>query len=221
MKNFMVCSSNKQQSIDLFAHQLVIDGIQVKLATSDADMLMVKGTLHEAETHKTVVVHSVDTDVFIALTHHFNKDTHNRVLMETKKGFVSIGDVALKQVKNEMQECLPVAHVISGCDTVSATYGLGKLRVYRKLSKSQYWRNQMSIVGDDDTHIEDMIEVGETFYLELYGKLGEKANSLDNLREMMHSMPKYIPISRMPPTSRAFHFHMLGTHLEVNNYKNL
>ena len=79
----------------------------------------------------------------------------------------------------------------------------------------------MCIVGTDDTDIEEMVEIGETFYLELYGKLGEKADSLDHLREIMYSMPKYIPISRMPPTSRAFRFHMLRTHLEVNNYKNL
>ena len=37
----------------------------------------------------------------------------------------------------------------------------------------------------------------------------------------MYTIPKYIPISRMPPTSRAFRFHMLRTHLEVSTCKNL
>ena len=57
--------------------------------------------------------------------------------------------------------------------------------------------------------------------MKLYGKLAEKAESLDHLREIMYTLPKYIPISRMPPTSRAFRFHMLRTHLEVNTSRNL
>ena len=72
----------------------------------------------------------------------------------------------------------------------------------------------MNIVGNDDVDMEYIIEVGEKFYLELYGKLGKKTDLLDHLREIMYTIPKYIPISRMSPTSRAFGFHMLRTHLK-------
>ena len=66
MKSFLTSSSNKQQLIDLFA-QLLIDGIHAKQATGDADMLIVKEALVKAEEFDSVVVHSRDTDVFIAL----------------------------------------------------------------------------------------------------------------------------------------------------------
>ena len=49
-----------------------------------------------------------------------------------------------------MRECLPFAHAISGCDTVSASYGLGKLRAYKKLHESDPWRDIMRIAGDKD-----------------------------------------------------------------------
>ena len=49
-----------------------------------------------------------------------------------------------------MRECLPFAHAISGCDTVSASYGLGKLRAYKKLHESDSWRDIMRIAGDKD-----------------------------------------------------------------------
>ena len=55
----------------------------------------------------------------------------------------------------------------------------------------------------------------------MYGKLGKKADSLDHLRDIMYIIPRYISISRMPPTSRALRFHMLRAHLEVNTCKNL
>ena len=63
--------------------------------------------------------------------------------------------------------------------------------------------------------------MGEKFYMELYCKLSGKADLLDHLHEIMYTIPIYILISCIPPTSRAFRFHMLRAHLEVNNYKNL
>ena len=57
--------------------------------------------------------------------------------------------------------------------------------------------------------------------MQLYGKLASKATSLDNLRELLYTLPKYIPISRMPPTSRAFYFHMLRVHLQINSWMHL
>ena len=124
-------------------------------------------------------------------------------------------------MSSETRECLPFAHPISVCDTVSATYGLGKLRGYKKLHESDSWRDIMRIVGEEDVDREYMIDMGEKFYKELYGKLGKKADSLDHLREIMHTIPRYIPIFRMYPTSTKFQFHMLRADLEVNTCKNL
>ena len=56
----------------------------------------------------------------------------------------------------------------------------------------------MCTVRDDDVDIEEVIELGERFFMKLYGKL-----------------------FRMPTTSRAFRFYILGTHLEVHTSRNL
>ena len=76
-------------------------------------MLIVK-----AEEIDSVVVHSKDTDVFIALLHYLDSDIHKNVIMETKKVCVSISEVA-GQLSFEMRECLPFVHGVSRCDTVS------------------------------------------------------------------------------------------------------
>ena len=167
-----------------------------------------------------VLVHLIDTDVFIALIHHIDINVHNTITMSTKKGCVSINDIA-KKLSPEMRMCLPFAHAISGCDTVSATYGLGKLRAFKKLHGSREWRKALLIVGDENADMEQVVNLGEKFYLELYGGLGKKAVSLNNLREIMYTAPKYIPISRMPPTTNAFRYHMLRAHLKTNTCKNL
>ena len=79
----------------------------------------------------------------------------------------------------------------------------------------------MRIVGNDDVDREYMNKMGETFYIDLYGKLGKKADLLDHLGEMMYTIPKEIPVSRIPPNYRVFRFHMLYAHLEANICKNL
>ena len=65
MKNFLTRSNNKQQLIGLLAQKLLIDGIHVKQATGDADILIMKEDLIKAEEFDNAVVHSRDTDVFI------------------------------------------------------------------------------------------------------------------------------------------------------------
>ena len=54
-----------------------------------------------------------------------------------------------------------------------------------------------------------MVELGDKFYINLYGKVAAKAKSLDQVREIMYNLPKYMPITQMPPTSRAFYFQIL------------
>ena len=84
--------------------------------------------------------------------------------METKKDCVSISEIA-EQLSSEMRECLPFAHVVSGCDTVLATHGLGKQRAYKKLHGSDSWRDIIRVVGNEDVDREYMIEMGEKFYI--------------------------------------------------------
>ena len=40
-----------------------------------------------------------------------------------------------------------------------------------------------------------MVELGEKFYINLYGKVATKAKSLDQVREIIYSLPKYITIT--------------------------
>ena len=102
-----------------------------------------------------------------------------------------------------------IAHAMSGCDAVSATFGKGKVKVFNKLKELPNWRSKSQKLLDDDISVDEMVGLGQEFYIQLYGKIATKATTLDQVREKMYNLPKYIPITRMPPTSHAFRFHML------------
>ena len=54
-----------QQLTGLLSQKLFVDGIHVKEATGDADMLVVKEALIKTEELDSVVVHSRDADIFV------------------------------------------------------------------------------------------------------------------------------------------------------------
>ena len=84
-KSFLTSSSsNNQKLTDLLAQKLFIDGIHVKEATGESDMLIVKEALIKTEEFGSVVVHSRDTD--ICIVYHLDSNIHKNVIMETKKG---------------------------------------------------------------------------------------------------------------------------------------
>ena len=100
------------------------------------------------------------------------------------------------------------------CNSVSATFDIGKLKAFNKFKESSYWRSGIKTVCDDDIEIDRVVE-------RFYGKVVAKTKSQDQVREVMYNLPKYIPITRIPPTGRTFYFHMLRVYLLINTWKQL
>ena len=100
----------EKPSISKFKHTFV---------DRDADTIIVQQTLNKA-TQKNVVVHCIDTDVFIALLHHFDI-SGNSVVMAKKQGLCSIEKV-VSALDDDLRQCLLISHAISGCHTVSTTF---------------------------------------------------------------------------------------------------
>ena len=202
-KKFLSCKVNKQKLIDLLSFHLLQEIVLVKhtLDDGDVDTMIVQQALNEA-TKNNVIVHCINTDIFIAFLHHFDI-SGNSIVMITKEWLCSIEEV-VSALDDDLRQCLLIIHAISGCDTVSATFGIGKLKAFNKFKESSYWRNAIKTLYDDDIEIVRMIKLGEKFCINLYGKVAKKAKSLDQVCEVMYNLPKYIPITQMPPTSEAF-----------------
>ena len=82
-----------------------------------------------------------------------------------------------------IQSCL-----IWMCNSVSATFGIGKLKAFNKFKESSYWRSGIKTVCDDDIEIDRVVE-------RFYGKVVAKTKSQDQVREVMYNLPKYIPMT--------------------------
>ena len=87
-----------------------------------------------------------------------------------------------------------IAHAMSGYDAASATFGMGKVEVFNKLKESPNWKCKLQKLLDDDITADEMVGLGEDFYIELYRKIATEATTLDQIRVIMCNLPKYIPL---------------------------
>ena len=112
-KEVLELQKKKKKLIDLFSSHLLQEGVLVKHALDDGDA-------------DTMIVQEAMIDVFIALLHHFDT-SGNSIVMTTKQGLCSVEKV-LSALDDDLRKCLLISHAISGCDTVSATFGTEKLK---------------------------------------------------------------------------------------------
>ncbi|XP_031562783.1 uncharacterized protein LOC116298445 [Actinia tenebrosa] len=129
-QEFLTNKDNKIKFIDLFANRLQVAGCSVKHATEDADLLITQ-TAVESASEKTTALISEDTDLLILLYYHADLDAHDLFFMpEPKKTSISRKIWNIKKTKCILgtNACTNILflHAITGCDTASRQYGIGK-----------------------------------------------------------------------------------------------
>ena len=139
-------NKNKQQLINLISVVLSDAGITVTHAVEDgdADTFIIQEAVTQHQENDTVIVHSHDTDIFIGLLYHASG--RGNVIMTTKKGPYSTTKLR-KALDSDMIESLLFAHAVSGCDTVSATHGVWKVKAFKTLLKSKSLRKLVQVIG--------------------------------------------------------------------------
>ena len=104
----------------------------------------------------------------------------------------------------------------------SGMSGIGKLKAFKLLESNEIERKYIALFGEDGVNLNELEKIGEDFIMHLY-KSSTKLifKTLDELQYQYFKSPKYVPIERMPPTSRAGTFHSLQVHLQVHTWKHL
>ena len=89
------------------------------------------------------IIKSPDTDVVVLAIHYFSK---------------VLGDPVC--------HVLPAAHALTGCDTISSLYGIGKISTMNILSAED---KDLAISGDPIASLEQSIKVARKFVMKLNG----------------------------------------------------
>lgn len=159
-----------------------------------------------------------DTDVFVLLLHHYAaQHLQCPMIMQSPIHGRSCVDIpaTVKQHADIIPQILAL-HAISGCDTVAATYGVGKVSAISVAKKGI----TLNSVGKVDCDLDQVEAEATTFIVACYGsKLN--CDSMTECRQRLWAMktgkstnaaPK---LCSLPPTTPAFVQNVLRCHYQV------
>lgn len=177
----------------------------------EADTRIILHVLSEAKQYKKILVRSVDTDILLLLLHYYTtSSTLNmcKLFIElgrsNTKRYISITDLSKKLGRNVCTSLLSM-HALTGCDTTSAFYKIGKRTAFDILIKYIEAFKQLSTITTVTE--EYAFEIASEFIIKLYKP---KKTNIRTLNELRLYLTQYSnkPASELPPTDDAFLQHL-------------
>ena len=178
----------------------------------EADIIIANHVVHIAK-ESASVIHVVcdDTDVFILLVHFYiSENLDSDIFMIPTRSARNV--VNIRETANENKsfaKYLLTAHALTGCDTTSTLYGIGKVKVVKSLRNNHIPPN----LGDAAVaNFEDLEARAVSFIASCYGIYGAKSMSDVRYRVWQHKTARgksrSCKLASLPPSSAAFRLHV-------------
>jgi len=212
-KLFLANQKNKQKFITLLGSILDANGIQVKHAEADADYDIAIAACSAAQLTPVTVI-AEDTDVLVLLIHHM-EEGFNQVVMKTNSRMIDIG-VMKAELKSVVCKTILFLHALTGCDTTSKPYGVGKAS---GLAKVESLEMVASVFYEEDQLQSNIDAAGGIALAILYGCADLDSGREYKFKEKVLSTSNYVPPERLPPTSDAARFHSRRVYHQVQEWR--
>lgn len=181
---------------------------------AEADTRIVLHATHSASFPRTIV-RCDDTDVLVLLLHYQSGGMLSREVymhaghagkFTTKERFIPVTKIA-EEVGPLLCSILPAMHALSGCDTTSGFFKIGKRTAFNALQKHQDELKGLSEFNSPGPEVG--MDSARKFGILIYkGRKDRLCKTLDELR-LIHSSTTDKPVVSLPPTEDAFQQHAL------------
>jgi hypothetical protein len=182
----------------------------------EADTRLVLHAIHLARSHSRLIVKCDDTDVLVLLIYYTSKGMFgsSAVFMHSghglKERFIPVCSITQK-LGPVLCDCLPACHALTGCDTTSSLYRIGKTTAFTRLKSHLSELKEMTKFGLSGS-LQEALPVARKYALLLYGQKkrvdGHLCTNLDELRYTLASTTD-ASAANLPPTEDAFQQHVL------------
>lgn len=218
-RSFLANRTNKSRLIEEVKQKLTVKGVTCLQASADADYMLTSTTVAYAEVHDTrpVVLVGTDTDLLVMLIDRVA--TANVYMQYSRNTVYNISDMQQSMHTQSRQHIL-LAHAITGCDTVSALFSIGKKKAL-KVVEDQEECVVFDAFHKSDSSPDEVARVGEIFLLKLYN--AKQSSSLDKLRYVLYMQKiskssSSFKLESLPPTSAAGKYHSYRSYFTVQEW---
>ncbi|KAL7286445.1 hypothetical protein TKK_0019393 [Trichogramma kaykai] len=214
---FFSVTKNKVRLIRILSAKLIEKGFTTKIAEEDADVLIVESAIdHVNENHNTWIV-GQDIDLLVILVARA-KNLHNiYFLKQTKDGSANV--YSNQSFKFPEIECILLfLHAFSGCDTTSAFFNQGKLKLIKLLKKNKHLILEAEKFYDVKADMASIGFAGINIIRELYGAKKKEETTLNELRYNLFAKlckKGSVKLESLPPTEGSTVQHAYRTYFQV------
>lgn len=167
------------------------------------------------EVQGRIIIKSPDTDVLVLAIHHFPKMSNTSELWIETGRVTGTTDlrryipvhVICQSMLSVTCEILPAVHALSGCDSTSSFFGIGKRSVTKAVLEAPNDFAKLSIFGNRDVDETEEISAARHFVKALYDPTG-KFKAATDLNDLRVKMSRHVhSINKMPPCEASFRHH--------------
>jgi hypothetical protein len=218
---FLSNKENKQRFLSLLGSCLE-QTCTVLHAKADADLQIVLAAQQSAKSKATAVV-GEDTDLLVLLTYHISTTDHGVYFysdkLQQKKKVWDIKRL-IDVLGFPLRHLLLVLHALTGSDTTSRPFGIGKAAALRKL-RSSACLQKVAQRFLEASSVSEAEAAGETALVLLYG--GNEPDKIDDLRYRTFCRKvalgtTFVQVNTLPPTSAAARFHSHRVYWQVQDW---
>ena len=186
----------------------------------EADATIIHQMLYVAQSGAdTIKVMCADTDVFLLLMYAYGKHelSCSLTMEDSVSGHMACDIKASAEKHYGLTEQYIRAHVLSGCDTVSQFFGIGKGKVLKVL-RDGLRLNKLGVLQSD---MKDVYKEAERFMLACYGATKSENMSAARYDIWLSKLSKKNlsaapQLKSLPPTSEAFGEHVKSAHFQAS-----
>ena len=176
---------------------------ELSSSQEEADTRLLLHASHAArEGYEAVIVNSEDTDVFILLlgfSSSINTKLYVRCGTKTRTRLIDIGKV-VHSIGREVCEALMGMHSFTGCDTVSAFAGKGKISALKILKSNNNVRRAFTELGQSWVVSDDLFTVLEKFTCSMYMSVGNITGRVNDARyKLFRAKNGEVESHQLPP----------------------
>ena len=189
-----------------------------ELATSqeEADTRILLHAKHASPDHEAIIVVSEDTVVIILALAFFRQigKIYVRCGSQARTRYIDISKLGTS-LGEEICEGLLGLHAFTGCDTVSAFGGRGKLSAFKLIMKDKNHLKAMTQLGEHWDLSPELVSQLQRFTCRLYAASSSIANVNELRYQLFRAKKGDIGSCQLPPCADCLHLHALRANYQT------
>ena len=210
--------TNQSQCV-MLSHGRVSPVPELETSQEEADTRMLLHAKHASRTHNAIIIISEDTDVIVLALAFFRNigDIYIRCGTRNRTRYIDISKLGSCLGQNICNSLIGL-HAFTGCDTVSAFGGKGKVSALKLVMNQEIYQNALSQLGTQWRLSVELFLLLQKFTCDIYASKIDITN-VNDLRYQLFRSRKGIESWQLPPCENCLHLHALRANYQASIWR--